>query len=44
MRGGGIGLSAVLVVLVGAAELAWLFEGSGLSMVTRAAHRLFGLG
>jgi len=44
MRGGGIGLSAVLVVLVGAAEVAWLLEGSGLSLVTRAAHRIFGLG
>ena len=44
MRGGGIGLSAVLVVVVGAAEVAWLLEGSGLSMVTRAAHRFFGFG
>jgi eukaryotic-like serine/threonine-protein kinase len=44
MRGGGIGLSAVLVVLVGVAEVAWLLEGSGLSLVTRAAHRIFGQG
>ncbi len=44
MRGGGIGLSAVLVVLVGVAEVTWLLEGSGLSLVTRAAHRLLGLG
>ena len=44
MRGGGIGLSAVLVVLVGAAEVAWLLDGSGLALVTRAAHRIFGLG
>jgi hypothetical protein len=44
MRRGGIGLSAVLVVLVGAAEVTWLLEGSGLSFVMRAAHRLFGLG
>jgi serine/threonine-protein kinase len=44
MRGGGIGLSAVLVLAVGAAELAWLLEGSGLSLVMRAVHRLFGSG
>ncbi len=44
MRGGGIGLSAVLVVVVGVAEVTWLLEGSGLSIVMRAAHRLFGLG
>ena len=44
MRRGGIGLSAVLVVVVGAAELTWLLEGSGLSLLMRAAHRLFGLG
>ncbi|TMC81344.1 MAG: serine/threonine protein kinase [Chloroflexi bacterium] len=44
MRGGGIGLSALVVVAVGAAELVWLFEGSGLSLVMRAAHRLLGVG
>jgi serine/threonine protein kinase len=44
MRGGGIGLSAVVVFAIGAAELVWLFEGSGLSLVTRTAHRLFGAG
>ena len=44
MGGGGIGLSAVVVFAVGAAELVWLFEGSGLSLVTRAAHRIFGVG
>jgi len=44
MRGGGIGLSAALVVAVGAAELAWLFGGSGLSLLMRAAHRMFGAG
>jgi serine/threonine protein kinase len=44
MRSGGIGLSAVLVVLVGVAEVTWLLEGSGLSMVSHAARRLFGLG
>ena len=42
--GGGIGLSAVLVFTVGAAELVWLFKGSGLSLVTHAAHRMFGGG
>jgi serine/threonine-protein kinase len=44
MRKGGIGLSAVMVALVGAAEITWLLEGSGLSLLMRAAHRLFGLG
>lgn len=44
IRGGGIGLSAVLVVAVGVAEVTWLLEGSGLSLVMRAAHRLFGNG
>ena len=44
MRGGGIGLSALVVVAVGAAEMVWLFEGSGLSVVMRAAHRLLGVG
>ncbi len=42
--GGGIGLSAVVVFAVGAAELVWLLEGSGLSLVMRAAHRLLGVG
>ena len=42
--GGGMGLSAVLVFTVGAAELVWLFKGSGLSLVTHAAHRMFGGG
>jgi serine/threonine protein kinase len=44
MRGGGIGVSALLVFAVGAAEVLWLFEGSGLSLVMRATHRLFGAG
>jgi serine/threonine-protein kinase len=44
IRGGGIGLSALLVVVVGVAEVTWLLEGSGLSLVMRATHRLFGLG
>ncbi len=44
MRGGGIGLSALLVVVVGVAEIAWLLEGSGLTVMMRAAHRVFGAG
>ena len=44
ISGGGIGLSALVVVGVGVAELVWLFEGSGLSVVMRAANRLFGAG
>ncbi|TMD38819.1 MAG: serine/threonine protein kinase [Chloroflexi bacterium] len=44
IRGGGIGLSAVVVVGIGAAELVWLVQGSGLSLVMRAAHRLLGAG
>jgi hypothetical protein len=32
------------VFAVGAAEVLWLFEGSGLSLVMRATHRLFGAG
>ena len=44
VRGGGIGLSAVLVVVVGIAEVTWVLEGSGLSLVMRAAHRVFGVG
>jgi hypothetical protein len=38
-----IGLSGVLVLLVGAAEAAWLLEGSGLTLVMRALNRVFGL-
>jgi len=40
---GTIGLSAVLVLVVGAAEVAWLLEGSGLTLVMHFAQRLFGL-
>jgi hypothetical protein len=32
----------VLVLLVGVAEVAWLLEGSGLTLVMRFAQRLFG--
>jgi serine/threonine-protein kinase len=44
MRGGGIGLGALLVVVVGAAEVTWLLAGSGLAVLTRAAHHVFGAG
>jgi eukaryotic-like serine/threonine-protein kinase len=43
MHRGSIGLSAVLVLVVGAAEGAWLLEGSGLTLVMRFAQRVFGL-
>ncbi len=43
MHRGSIGLSAVLVVVVGAAEAAWLLEGSGLTLVMHFAQKLFGL-
>jgi eukaryotic-like serine/threonine-protein kinase len=42
MHRGSIGLSAVLVLVVGAAEAAWLLEGSGLTLVMHLAQRLFG--
>ena len=44
MHRGSIGMSAILVVLVGVAEGAWLLEGSGLTLAMRALHRLFGGG
>ena len=43
MRRGSVGLSAVLFLVVGAAELAWLLEGSGLTLVMRFMHHVFGL-
>src|SRR6266852_2662787 len=43
MHRGSIGLSAVLVVVVEAAEAAWLLEGSGLTLVVHFAQKLFGL-
>jgi serine/threonine-protein kinase len=43
MHRGSIGLSAVLVLVVGAAEAAWLLEGSGLTLAMHFAQRLFGL-
>ena len=42
IRGGGVGLSAGLVLLVGAAELAWFFEGTGLTLAVRSLNRLLG--
>ena len=44
MHRGSIGVSAILVLLVGVAEGAWLLEGSGLTLAMRALHRLFGGG
>ncbi|HYM96584.1 MAG TPA: serine/threonine-protein kinase, partial [Candidatus Sulfotelmatobacter sp.] len=43
MHRGSIGLSAVLVVLVGAAEVTWLLEGSGLGLVMHFANRVLGI-
>jgi serine/threonine protein kinase len=43
MHRGSIGLSAVLVLVVGVAEVAWLLEGSGLTLVMHFAQRLFGV-
>ena len=43
-RGRGfIGLSVGIVVLVGAAEAAWIFQGSGLTLLTRAVSKVLGL-
>lgn len=44
IKSSGFGVSALLVVGVGAAEVAWVLRGSGLSLVAHAAHRLFGVG
>jgi serine/threonine-protein kinase len=43
MHGGSIGLSAVLVLLVGAAEAAWLLDGAGLSLLVKFTHTVFGI-
>ena len=43
MHRGSIGLSAVLVLLVGVAEVAWLLSGSGLTLLVRFAKSVFGL-
>jgi serine/threonine-protein kinase len=42
MHRGSIGLSAVLVLMVGIAEAAWLLEGSGLTLAMRFVQRVFG--
>ena len=38
----GVGVGAFLVAAIGVAEVAWLFEGSGLTLLTRAARHVFG--
>src|SRR2546422_1543708 len=43
MRRGSIGLSALLVLLVGVAEAAWLLDGTGLSLLVKFTHRVFGI-
>jgi eukaryotic-like serine/threonine-protein kinase len=42
MHRGAIGLSAVVVFAVGAAEVAWLLQGSGLTLAIRAVQRVLG--
>ena len=44
MQARGIGVSVLVLLVVGVAEVAWLVEGSGWSTVMRASHRLFGAG
>ena len=44
MRRGSLGVSALLVLLVGVAEVTWLLSGSGLSLAVRFTHWVFGLG
>jgi eukaryotic-like serine/threonine-protein kinase len=44
IKGGGIGVSALLVFGIGVAEVTWLVKGSGFSLVMRAAHRMLGGG
>jgi len=43
MHRGSIGLSALLVLLVGAAEAAWLLDGAGLSLLVKFTHTVFGI-
>ena len=42
-RRGSIGLSGVVVLLVGVAEAAWLVQGSGLTLLTGFVRRVLGL-
>src|SRR4029077_9496293 len=44
IRRGSLGVSALLVFAVGVAEIAWLVEGSGMTLVAKAAHRFLGVG
>jgi len=41
---GGIGVGAALIVLVGVAEVAWLFAGSGGAILQHSLHRWLGAG
>ncbi|GAC1472409.1 MAG: hypothetical protein PVS3B2_04570 [Candidatus Dormibacteraceae bacterium] len=43
MHRGTIGLSGVLVLLVGVAEAAWLLQGSGLTLLLGFVRKVFGL-
>ncbi|MEO9048339.1 MAG: serine/threonine-protein kinase [Candidatus Dormiibacterota bacterium] len=43
MHRGSIGLSAILVLVVGVAEVAWLLEGSGLTLAMHFVRSVFGL-
>jgi eukaryotic-like serine/threonine-protein kinase len=44
IKRGSLGVSALLVFAIGVAEVAWLVEGSGLTLVAKTAHRFFGVG
>jgi serine/threonine protein kinase len=43
MHRGTFGVSGVLVLVVGVAEVAWLLQGSGLTLLLRFTQRVFGL-
>lgn len=43
IRTGGVGLSAFVVLVIGAAEVAWLFQGAGLTLAMRSINRMLGL-
>jgi serine/threonine protein kinase len=44
LKSASLGISALLVFAIGATEVVWLVEGSGMMLVAKAAHRLFGVG
>jgi serine/threonine-protein kinase len=44
IRGRGIGVGALVVVIVGVAETVWLIEGSGLKLVQHTMRSVFGVG